>query len=79
MEGIEMEWECFSDPSHYDMWCVRPVGERTFGAGYHLMRQEEAEHLRDRLTGYATTLRQIADSGNSINAHLAAQALGDGK
>ena len=23
--------------------------------------------------------RQIADSGNSINAHLAAQALGDGR
>lgn len=28
-----------------------------------------------RVEAYETTLRQIADSGNSINAHLAAQAL----
>lgn len=42
-------WECFQDSSYYDMWCVRQVGDRTFGSGFHLMRGEEAIALRDLL------------------------------
>lgn len=37
----------------------------------------EIERQRDLLERYETTLRQIAASGNSINAHLARTALGD--
>lgn len=48
--GADAEvWECFQDSSYYDMWCVRQVGDRTFGSGFHLMRGEEATALRDLL------------------------------
>ena len=44
-----VQWETFCDHSYYDMWCVRKVGDRTFGQGFHLMRQEEAQSLCDLL------------------------------
>lgn len=39
------DWECFSDPAYYDMWCVRQIGSRTFGEGFHLVNGDEAEML----------------------------------
>lgn len=42
-------WECFSDPSYYDMWCVRRVHDRTFGHSFHLVNGDEAAALRDLL------------------------------
>jgi hypothetical protein len=47
-------WECFQDPSYYDMWCVRPVHDRTFGQGFHLLRGEEAEALTAVLNDQAS-------------------------
>ena len=44
-----LAWECFSDAAYYDMWCVRQVGERTFGQGFHLVTCEEAKALCDML------------------------------
>jgi hypothetical protein len=44
-----MEWECFRDLAYYDMWAVRPVSETRWGHCFHLLRQEEAEGLRDLL------------------------------
>ncbi len=38
-------WECFSDSAYYDMWAVRPVGERRWGHCFHLPSQDEAEGL----------------------------------
>jgi hypothetical protein len=32
------------------MYCVRPVGERRFGCGFHLMHEEEAKGLAELLT-----------------------------
>lgn len=42
-------WECFRDPSYYDMWLVRRVDDRAFGAGFHLINGDEAAALRDLL------------------------------
>lgn len=46
-------WECFQDPSYYDMWCVRQAHDRTFGQGFHLVRGEEAKALCDMLNAIA--------------------------
>jgi hypothetical protein len=43
-------WEAFCDASYYYMWCVRPVGETTFGKGYHLINGDEAKDLAARLS-----------------------------
>lgn len=48
-----MEWECFSDPAYFDLWCVRRVGEREFGSGFHLVNGGEATDLCDLLNSYA--------------------------
>lgn len=49
-EPVARTWETFCDTSYYDMWCVRPVGEREFGVGFHLMNQREAATLAITLT-----------------------------
>jgi hypothetical protein len=36
-------WECFQDAAYYDMWCVRPLGCRTFGEGFHLSQRWRSE------------------------------------
>lgn len=47
----DQTWEAFCDTSYFDMWCVRKVGDRTFGSGFHLVNKEGAEQLRDYLNG----------------------------
>ena len=44
-----VQWECFSDAAYFDMWCVREVGERRFGHGFHLVNGDEAKGLCDLL------------------------------
>lgn len=44
-----IEWEFFCDRSYYDLWAVRPVGEKRFGYCFHLHAKEEAEGLRNLL------------------------------
>lgn len=39
------EWEAFCDHSYYGMWCVREVGSRTFGEGFHVSSKAEADAL----------------------------------
>lgn len=38
-------WECFRDEAYYGMSCVRRIGEREFGRGFHVSTLEEAEEL----------------------------------
>ena len=40
MKPITME--VFNDPSHYDMWAVRPVGVRDFNLTVHFNTATEA-------------------------------------
>lgn len=42
-------WECFSDRSYFDMWCVREVGERDFRRSFHLFSGDEAKGLCELL------------------------------
>lgn len=47
----EAKYECFSDPSYFDQWCVREIGERRFGYGFHVPTQAEAMGLCALLNG----------------------------
>lgn len=38
-------WECFRDSAYFDLWCVRQVGARAFGTGFHLNDEREANAL----------------------------------
>jgi hypothetical protein len=49
-----IEWECFSDPSYFDMWCVRPVGSRDFGEAVHVVTEQSARNLIDLLARLST-------------------------
>ena len=43
-------WECFSDPSYYDMARLRRTdGPKDFNTGYHLNNLREAIEVRDTL------------------------------
>jgi hypothetical protein len=55
------QYEAFCDASYYDMWCVRRIGERTFGQGFHVMDEKSALELKGELEALATE-----------NAHLTA-------
>ena len=45
----EDAWETFRDHSYFDLWCVRRVGARKFGQGFHLMNGIEGKALCDLL------------------------------
>jgi hypothetical protein len=47
------DWECFEDTSYYNLWAVRPVGEREWGKCFHLVNGDEARALTALLTKYA--------------------------
>lgn len=42
-------WEYFCDASYFDLWCVRRVGERTFGQGFHVASSIAAKELAEEL------------------------------
>lgn len=46
-DGFEM----FSDPSYYDMICLRPEGSREFSNTVHVARHEHAEDLLSWIAG----------------------------
>lgn len=35
-------FEVFSDPAYYDMWCLRPVGEKSFDQTIHFALLKDA-------------------------------------
>ena len=56
----DVKWECFSDPSYFDQWCVRRIGEREFGYGFHLPSRAEAMGLCGILNDYEAKLAKLA-------------------
>jgi hypothetical protein len=46
-----MEWEIFCDHAFYDMWAVRPKGDRDFNSPrlFHMPSKEDAEALKELL------------------------------
>lgn len=51
-----MRWECFCDISYYDLWAVRPEGDRDFNSQYlfHVQNKDEAERLKDCLNALSS-------------------------
>lgn len=47
-----IEWELFRDDFYYDMWAVRPVGDRDFHSPrlFHLSMKADAENLKSLLS-----------------------------
>ena len=43
-------WEYFRDRCYYDMYAVRPVGEKRWGHCFHLVNHDEAKGLAELLT-----------------------------
>lgn len=56
------DWEYFLDESYFDMWCVRPVGSRKFGDGFHLVSEEGGKALCEYLNEIAAALRAMEES-----------------
>jgi hypothetical protein len=48
---MNKEWEIFSDLSYYDMWAVRPVGDKEFNSDnlYHVFTEHDAFILKTTL------------------------------
>lgn len=59
VEGGGKRWETFCDAAYYDLWCVRQVGQRKFGEGYHVQSEDEARHLCDTLNDQASALKAV--------------------
>jgi hypothetical protein len=45
---MRAKWELYSDPSYYEMWAVREVGDRDFNSPrlFHFATQDEAEQFK---------------------------------
>lgn len=69
------EWECFSDPAYYDMWCVRQIGSRTFGEGFHLVNGDEAEMLCRFLNARDFPAAALMEQGARLALEAVEQAL----
>lgn len=62
-------WEHFCDESYFDMWCVRPTGERAFGVGFHVSSEAEAIALVETLAGKASPRPEAV--GEAVKAEMA--------
>lgn len=42
-----MKWEYYCDGSYFDMWAVRPIGDRDFNSQllFHVINKDEAIEL----------------------------------
>lgn len=71
-------YEVFADPSYYDLWAVRPVGEQSFNATIHAASHADAEAIaaalaaKDaELAAERAALRLAADRADRAEAALA--------
>jgi hypothetical protein len=53
-------FEYFCDAAYFDMWCVRRVGDRTFGQGFHVLNEQSAKALAEELSSMADPAAEIA-------------------
>ena len=71
-------YEVFADPSYYDLWAVRPVGEQSFNATIHAASHADAEAIATalaakdaELAAERAALRLAADRADRAEAQLA--------
>lgn len=68
-------WECFEDAAYYDLWAVRPVGERGWGVNtFHLRTRQEAEGLVALLSLHRSTYVSLLEGGHTVLADRHAYA-----
>ncbi|HET8870101.1 MAG TPA: hypothetical protein VFM48_06620, partial [Aquabacterium sp.] len=41
----QIAWECFSDPSYFDMWAVKQINKTGFDDAFHVTSEVEARRL----------------------------------
>jgi hypothetical protein len=48
---FSVKWEYFFDDAFFDMWAVRPIGDKDFNSPrlFHFILKEDAENLKDLL------------------------------
>ena len=48
-EQLSEQWELFCDSSFFDMFCVRPKGDRDFNSprSFHFETKEDAEKFKE--------------------------------
>lgn len=51
-----MKLEMFIDPAYYDMWCVKPVDMKDFGATLHFNTEKEAGYAKQSIEKWITKL-----------------------
>jgi hypothetical protein len=49
--NMNKKWEYFQDPSYYDMYAVRPIGDKEFNSKllFHVTNESEASRLAELL------------------------------
>ena len=67
-------WEHFCDESYFDMWCVRPTGERAFGVGFHVSSEAEAIALVETLAGKASPRPEAVEEAVKAERERCAKA-----
>jgi hypothetical protein len=70
----EEHYEAFCDAAYFDMWCVRRIGERTFGQGFHVINQDSALALKDELEALQARIAQLEAELAGAREELASRA-----
>jgi len=69
------QYETFRDSAYFDMWCVREVGQRDFGRGFHVSSEAEAIFLANHLITIAAQrdrlLAALTPDGDTKRAYMA--------
>ena len=66
-------WECFLDPSYFDMWAVKQIGNTRFDAAYHVTSEVEARRLCAMLNSIETR-KQSFQVEPAVNQQLTTAA-----
>ena len=63
MNNATTHWECFCDKSYYDLWAVRPIGDRRCESQqlFHVQSEEEAEALVETLNKATQRQDELVD------------------
>lgn len=58
---MSLVWESFLDESYFNMWCIRPRGDKRFGVGFHLSNGDEAALLARALNRHKVFVEFVTE------------------
>lgn len=64
---MDKKWEMFCDHSYYDQWCVREIGSKKIGEGFHVSNKSEAEGLLELLNSLNKSIALAVESGEALS------------